>query len=142
MTTLTNFFKESDSTLGVFYPKHYIIAAFPTFAKTEEAAHALGRAGFGADEVLAIPGSEILKFFEEFRANSGLWAGVMAVLSRAFGTEQVFADDAVERAHAGAGFLAVYSPGEAETGRIRALLEPFQPRAMHWYQSGGIQCLI
>ena len=57
MTTLTNFFKESDSRLGVFYPKHYIIGTFPTFEKAKEGAQALLRAGFSGDEVLAVPGS-------------------------------------------------------------------------------------
>lgn len=76
MTTLTHFFKESESSLGVFYPKHYIIATFPTFDETQRAAQALRKAGFSDDEVLAVPGSEILKYFEEFRANSGMWAGL------------------------------------------------------------------
>jgi hypothetical protein len=142
MTTLTNFFKESDSKLGVFYPMHYIIAAFPTFEKTSEAAQALRRAGFSSDEVLAIPSNEVLKYFEEFRANSGLWAGVMTMLSRAFGTEQMYADDDVHQAQGGAGFLAIYSPEETETTRVKAMLEPFEPRAMHWYQAGCIQSLI
>jgi hypothetical protein len=142
MTTLTNFFKESDSTLGVFYPKHYIIATFPTFEKTKEAAQALRIAGFGEQEVLALRGAEILKFFEEFRANSGLWAGVMTMLSRAFGTEQVFADDDVERARAGAGFLAVHAPQQAQATRVQEIVQPFGPRAMHWYEAGGIQVLV
>ena len=142
MTTLTDFFKESDSNLGVFYPKHYIIATFPAFGKAQEAAQALRKAGFSDDEVLAIPGSEILVFFEEFREHAGLWAGVMTMLSRAFGTEQIFVDDDVHQARRGAGFLAIYSPQEAETARVRAILEPFEPRAMHWYQTGCIQSLI
>jgi hypothetical protein len=142
MTTLTNFFKESDSTLGVFYPKHYIIATFPTYAAAQLAAQALRGAGFGEDDMVAIPGAEILQFFEEFRANSSLWAGVMSVLSRAFGTEQAFVDADVQRAQAGAGFLAVYSPEEAQASRIRALLEPFKPKAMHWYLAGGVECLV
>jgi hypothetical protein len=142
MTTLTNFFKESDSKLGVFYPKHYIVATFPTIAGTEEAAQVLRNAGFSQSDVLAIPGSQILKYFEEFQSNSGLWAGAMTMLSRAFGTEQLFADADVQSAHAGAGFLAVYSPDQASTDRVKALLVPFGPRAMHWYEAGGIQCLI
>jgi hypothetical protein len=142
MTTLTNFFKESDSKLGVFYPNHYIVATFPTFVKTKEAAQELRKAGFSETEVLAIPGSEVMKYFEEFHANSGLWAGVMTMLSRAFGTEQLFADDDVERARAGDGFLAVHSEEESTTARVRAIIEPFEPRAMHWYQAGGIQSLI
>jgi hypothetical protein len=142
MTTVTNFFKESDSNLGVFYPKHYIIATFTTFDKTKQAAQALRTAGFSEEEVLAIPAGELLKFFEEFRAHTGLWTGVMTMLSRAFGTEQIFADDDVESARAGAGFLAVYSPEEPEAARVRKLLTPFEPRAMQWYKSGGIQSLI
>jgi hypothetical protein len=142
MTTLTNFFKESDSTLGVFYPKHYIIATFPTWAVTLEAAQALRTAGFSDDEVLAVPASEVLKYFEEFRANSGLWAGVMSTLSRAFGTEQVFADGDIHSAHQGRGFLASYSPDEKCTSRVQELLTPLAPKAMHWYQAGCVETLV
>jgi hypothetical protein len=142
MTALTNFFKESDSQLGVFYPKHYIIATFSSFDKALQAGLALRKAGFSEDEFVTIPGSETLKFFEEFREHAGLWAGVMAVLSRAFGTEQIFADHDIKRAQAGAGFLAVYSPEQQETERIHTLLEPFEPRTMHWYQAGCIQTLV
>lgn len=142
MAILTKFFKGSDSTLGVFYPVHYIIAVFPTFALADAASHALRGVGLSEDEVLAIPGSEVLKYFEEFRAHSGYWAGVMSMLSRAFGTEQVFADDDVESARAGEGFLAIYSPGEAQAARIRKLVTPFEPKAMHWYHTAGVECLI
>jgi hypothetical protein len=142
MTTLTNFFKESDSTLGVFYPKHYIIATFLTFDKAKEAAQALRNSGFSDEEVLAVPAGVLLKFFEEFHANASLWSDVMTMLSRAFGTEQVFVDDDVERARAGEGFLAVYSPEATQAFHVRALLEPFEPRAMHWYEAGGIQALV
>lgn len=142
MTTLTSFFKEHDSALGVFYPKHYIIATFRTFAVAENAAQALRGAGRFGDEVLAIPGSEVLKFFEEFRSHSGLWAGVMTMLSRSFGTEQSFADDDVHRAQAGAGFLAIHCLDECDKARIQALLTPFEPLAMHWYAAGGVESLV
>ena len=142
MTTLTNFFKESVSSLGVFYPKHYIIATFSSFDKTKQAEQALRKAGFAEDEVLAVRGSEILQFFEESRAHATLWAGVTTMLSRAFGTEQIFADDDVRSARHGAGFLAIHSSEEACTRHIKTLLAPFGPRAMHWYETGGIQSLI
>jgi hypothetical protein len=64
------------------------------------------------------------------------------MLSRAFGTEQKYADDDVHRAQAGAGFLAVHSPNEAETGHVKAILEPFEPQAMHWYEANGIESLV
>lgn len=121
---------------------HYVIGTFPTLEKTKEAAQALRRAGFSEEEVLAVPGSEIFLYFAEFRANASLWASAMTTLSRAFGTEQVFADDDIERARLGAGFLAVHSPDEASTARVKALTEPFDPRALHWYQAGGVQSLV
>ena len=142
MTILTSFFKESDSALGVFYPKHYVIATFRTFEISEQAAQKLRCAGFPQDEVLTIPGSGILEYFEEFRAESGMWAGVMAMLSRGFGTEQAYADDDVHRAQAGAGFLAVYCPEEDLKLRIQATLLPFEPLAMHWYGNGGVESLV
>jgi hypothetical protein len=142
MAALTKFFKGSDSTLGVFYPTDYIIAVFPTFASAEAASQALRGTGLSKDEVLAIPGLEVLKYFEEFRAHSGYWAGVMAMLSRAFGTEQVFADDDVQSALAGEGFVAIHSPGEAEAHRIKDLLQPLEPKAMHWYHTAGVECMI
>lgn len=142
MTALTNFFKESDSALGVFYPRHYIIAAFPNFAKAKLGEYALRRAGFSEDETRSIRGGEILQFFDEFREHSGPWSSMMSELSRIFGTEQTFADDDASRAHSGAGFLAVYSPEEAEGYRIRTLLEPLAPLAMHWYRSGCVESLV
>jgi hypothetical protein len=142
MTTLTNFFKGCDSQLGIFYPKHYIIATFAAFQLAEQAAQALRNTGASDEQVLAIPGEQVLKYFEEFRAHSGLWAGVMSLLSRGLGTGQVFADDDVEAAYAGAGFLAVHSTTDAETARIQALVVPFEPRTMHWYETGGIHTLI
>jgi hypothetical protein len=142
MTTLASFFKESDSKLGVFYPKHYVIATFPSFEITEQAAQGLRKAGFSDQEVLAIPGSEILEFFEEFQANASVGSGVMTTLSRALGTEQIFADDDVEKARTGAGFLAVHSPEETVANCICAILKPFEPCAMHWYEAGGVQSLV
>jgi hypothetical protein len=141
MEVLTKFFGDSASSLGVFYPTGYIIAVFPTFASAQAAARALARIGLADNEVLAIPGSEALRFFEEFRANSGLWAGVMSMLSRAFGTEQIFTDADVHRAEAGEGFLAVHSPEEAQTRHIQQLMMPFEPDSMQWYRAGGVETL-
>jgi len=66
----------------------------------------------------------------------------MTMFSRAFGTELVFVDDDVHRVQTGEGFVAIYSPVEAQTRRIQELLEPFEPKAMHWFQADGVQCLI
>jgi len=142
MTVLTDFLKHSRSTLGVFYPTGYIIATFRSFRTAQDAVQKLRGAGHREEEIVALRASELLDFFDEFRATSGLWSGVMMFLSRSFGTEQVFADCDVQHAHRGAGFLAIYSPKEDEAARVRALLSPLEPLAMHWYSPGGVHVLI
>jgi len=142
MTTLTNFFKHSDSTLGVFYPTHYIIATFPEFAKAKEAEQALRCLGFGDDELLALQGSEILQYFAEFRADSGMWADAMKMFSRGFGTEQLLVDADLCEARKGAGFLAIYSPSQAVTTSVQSTLKRFDPIAMHWYHTAAVESLI
>ncbi len=37
MSTLKEFFKESDTQLGVFYPKHYLVAVFRNFRTAQQA---------------------------------------------------------------------------------------------------------
>lgn len=139
---LSTFFKESDRCLGVFYPKHYILATFPSFAAAKQASLALRKAGFGEDEILAVPGSEALRFFEAVHDQAGLWGGLMTEVSRFFNTEAAFVDEDVERARDGAGFLAVHSPTEHESILVREIVVPFAPIAMHWYLPGAIQSLI
>ena len=142
MTTFTGLFKESSSKLGVFYPTYFIVATFQSFEQAKLAEQAVRKTGIGEDEMAAIPADEMLTFFEEFRANSGVWSGVMTMLSRGFGTEQVFADDDINSALRGAGFLAVHSTDEALTERIKSLLTPFGPITMHWYAPGGVHLLV
>ena len=139
---LFTFLKAPQTSLGVFYPWHYIIASFPTFEDAQAAANVLRQDGFGSDEVLAVPGEEMLKFLEGLQAQTGALGTVMEHLSRGFATEAAFAEADRRRAREGAGFLAIHAPAESETPRIVELTGPFQPVAMHWYTTGGIQSLI
>ncbi len=121
VSILWNFFDVADSSFGVFYPNKFIVAMFPSFDSAKEAESALRGAGFAGDEALAVPAVEVLRFFEELRILAGLWGEVMNALSRAFGTEAVFAANDVEWARRGAAFLAIYDPLETESSRIREL---------------------
>ncbi len=142
MSQLATLFKESDTRLGVFYPKKYIIATFPSFGAALKAHDALMRAGFKEEELRAVPGSEVLEFFEEVREHTGIWGDFMTQLSRFIGTEAAFVDNDVELAQRGAGFVAVYCEDEPESRRIHDLMLPFEPLAMQWYLSGAIRSLV
>jgi hypothetical protein len=141
-SALWNFFGTSDTSFGIFYPKQHIVAIFRTFEVAQAALAGLLTAGFNEEEMQAAPGSEMLKFFTELRRQAGLWADLMASLSRSLGTEEVFLENYIRLGREGAGFLAVYSPLEIESERICELLESFRPIAMQRYLSSGIQSLI
>jgi hypothetical protein len=136
---LRQFFHGTETTLGVFYPKHYIFAAFPSLQRAKTAALALKSAGYS--DVLAASAEETSRFFDELRSAAGIWGALMASVSRFFGTEEVFADIDAREAQKGAGFLAVYSPKEAQAEQILDLVAPFDPLVMQLYLPGGIRSL-
>lgn len=141
-TRLSHFFKESSSSLGVFYPRHYIIATFSTLEATRAAHHALRNAGFNEDEVMSVTGPEMMEFFKQFEEHAGILGDLMYRLSRTFGTEARFVDSDIDSALKGAGFLAVHSLSESESARVVGFVRPLEPLTMQWYLAGAIRSLI
>ncbi len=141
-STLRRFFNVSDTAFGVFYPNRFIVASLPSFASAKGAERALRGAGFPSDEVTVATGKEMLEFFEELRLRAGLWGGLMKALSRALGTEATFVVQDSARARAGAAFVAIYDPQEAETERICKLVAPWRPISMRRYATGSIDTLL
>jgi hypothetical protein len=139
---LAGFFKEPETSMGVFYPTHYIIATFPSFEVAKQAKLALRSNGFSEDEVLPVSSAEALDFFRQFQDHAGIWGHLMTELSRFIDTEATKADKDIERAKHGAGFLVVHSPTEKESKRVQEIVAPLSPIAMHWYLPGGIQSLV
>jgi len=136
---LYRFFHGPSTTLGVFYPTHYIFASFPSLQNARDAARTLKAAGY--QEVLAVSAADTIQFMKEIQAEVGVWGALMAAFSRFLGTEEVFADIDVNKAEKGAGFLAVYSPRDEHAEKIRDLVTPFEPLTMQWYLPGGVQSL-
>jgi hypothetical protein len=139
---LFDFFKGAKTSLGVFYPWKYVIATFPSFEAAKAAGDALRQAGMSGDEVMAVTGEEMLKFFDQLRTETSLFGALMEGLSRVIATEAAFVEADIRRAREGAAFLAIYHPDEADTQRLRELLAPFEPVSMHWYRRGSIESLI
>src|SRR3954452_7520925 len=101
MSLLTGFFKESDTQLGGFYPKHYLIAVFRDSKSAQRAAQSLHQAGFSEDEAIAVTGQDFIDLATE---ETGPGNFVMQALSRFFATEQKSHDADLNRAQHGAGF--------------------------------------
>ncbi len=142
MGDFSTFFKESDTSLGIFYPRHYVIATFPKYSEGKNAYQSVRNAGFQEDETMLATAAEVLAFFKHFREDAGLWGIVMRPISRFFATEAIYADRDIQHAFEGSGFLAVHSRTEQATRKITELIKPFAPSSMEWYLAGGIRSLI
>lgn len=138
-STLATFFKGSDTQFGIFYPIDYVVAVFPDIAIARRAEHALGFGGFLEDDVISVPGEEVIRFAEEHLQNSSLWGMLMRQLSRIFATEEVYADYDLILARAGAAFLAVYCPTEKRKDEAWEIIEPFDPIKARHYALDGIE---
>jgi hypothetical protein len=142
MTSAANFFKQSDSAFGVFYPTNYLLAAFPSYPEAESARQILLKSGYVESETLAIRGDELIDLSKEAHADAGFWSRLTAHVSRLLGTEELYLDNDLKHAKAGAGFLAVYCPGEEEGRRIQKLLDPLGPVSMRRYSSFAIERMM
>jgi hypothetical protein len=138
MSLLTGFFKESDTQLGVFYPKHYLIAVFGDARAAQKAVKQLWAAGFPEDEAIAVAGQEFMDLAKE---ETGPGNFVMQALSRFFGTEQKTHDSDLGRAQRGAGFVAVHCTTDETMQQAWTMLQPENPLAARYYSSAGIEHL-
>ena len=114
MSTLKGFFKESDTQLGVFYPKHYLIAVFRHLPTAQQAVAKLRLAGFAEDEAIAVAGEDVLELTKE---ESGPGNFLMQAVSRFFATEQVSHDSDLRSGRAGGCLCGGALPASQDQGR-------------------------
>jgi hypothetical protein len=141
MTTLTAFFKGSDTEFGIFYPKDYLIAIFPETAAADHAVLTLRNSGFVEEDVIAVSGVDVLEFAEEHLKKDGLWSALMQKVSRLIGTEERYTDHDLKLASEGAAFVAVYCPTEELKNEAWQTLEQDAPLAARHYTNLGIEHL-
>jgi hypothetical protein len=138
MSTLKGFFKESDTELGVFYPKHYLIAVFQNLASAQKAVSKLRLAGFPEDEAIAVGGDDLLQLTKE---ESGPGRSLMQAMSRFFATEQKSHDKDLDLAAHGAAFVAVHGAVPKTKDEAWNVLKDESPLAARYYAADGIEHL-
>jgi hypothetical protein len=141
LTTLTSFFKGNDTKFGIFYPTDYLVALFPGMAAAQKAERALGLDGFSEEDLIAVPGDEVIRFYQEHLEHTGLGQLLMQQLSRMFATEAVYTDHDLKLAEKGAAFLAVYAPNAPCLKEAWDILRPFNPIAARHYALDGVDHL-
>jgi hypothetical protein len=138
MSTLKEFFKESDTQLGVFYPNHYLIAVFRDFRPAQQALAKLRLAGFAEDEAIAVAGADVLELTKE---QAGPGSALMQAVSRFFATEQVAHESDVHLAEQGAAFVAVHCRVAESKDEAWKAIEGEGPLAARYYANDGIEHL-
>ncbi len=141
MNSLDQFFQGSDTRLGVFYPKDYLLAAFPSFDDAQQVRLELTGSGFAAEDVVAVPGEEVIRHAADHARTQGVWGHLMTALSRLIDTEESYADHDVVLAREGAGFVAVYCPSEELKHKAWQHMNAHDPIVARHYEFAGIEHL-
>jgi hypothetical protein len=135
-------FKGHDTRFGVFYPTNFIIAVFDSYETAKRARDIMLSAGYGEDEVDAVPSDYIIADIEKGTKNATLIKRVEQRLTRHFGSDASLWEDDLKWARQGAGFLAVYCPTEHEAHRVLRLLKPLNPKSMRRYERFVVEDLV
>ena len=138
MNELSKLFKDSVTQLGLFYPKHYLIAVFRDLEAAQKVCQGLWDAGFAEEDAFALSGQALIDLEKD---ETGLGTLLMQELSRFFATEQVTTDQDLEKARHGAAFVAAYCPHDRAKEAARKVVEAGAPLAARYYGGDGIEHL-
>lgn len=133
-----NFFKESDASWGMFYPKNYLVAGYGSRERAEEVKARLLEAGFPADEVATASGAFVVEQLEH-DPEPGFLDRMKQEIARAVGTEAGYIDDDLKHAREGGAFLFVYVPTDDAVTRARRVIDASSPVLARRYMALGIE---
>lgn len=136
-----SFFKHSDESFGMFYPRDYILAAFVDDAAARKAEQALRDAGFAPDDVRAADGRFVAESLEN-PADAGWFDRMKAAVADALGTETVYVDDDVAHARRGGAFVFVHAPEDDDARRATDVLRACNALYARRYLAVAIERLI
>ncbi len=123
------------SLFGVFYPKHYIVAIFRDQRDADAAAASLAQAGFAQDDIRTWPGSDVVANHEAYVAERGILQKIGSLFPS---EEHDVLNDYIEQARAGAVFLTVLAPEEAQRQAAAPLIAGNDGALMRYYGDNTI----
>jgi hypothetical protein len=136
-----DFFKDGDTSFGLFYPRHYSLAGYADAGRAERGAEALRRAGFAADDVRVVSGRFLTDRLTS-QDGASLLDRAKASVAEFIGTETYFIDQDVALAGRGGAFVFVYTPEEADGERVKTALASEPPVHARRYLSLAIDRLV
>lgn len=135
------FFRQSDTSFGTFYPKHYIVAGYRSFDEAQAAENAFTESGVDAEDVRAATGDFVVNQLEAHQDANMLERAEMHVAEFA-GTETGFLNEDAALAHSGGAFLFVYAPDDDHLQRARSVFQRHRPKYARRYLQIAIERLI
>jgi hypothetical protein len=133
-----DFFKESDRSWGVFYPRNYIVAGYGSVERAEEVRDELIAQGFAPDDVAAASGDFVVRELET-EQEPGWLDRLRQEVASAVGTELGYVEDDLRHARQGGAFLFAYVPRDEDVLRARAVIDPSGPVHARRYLALGIE---
>lgn len=136
-----SFFKDGDSSFGMFYPKNYTLAGFTGRTAADAAMRDLVGNGVPPGDVQTVSGTFLIDELES--QPDGSWLDrIKQSIAEFIGTETYFIDQDVALARQGGAFLFVYTPDDEEARRIEGILRQHQPVYARRYLPMAIERLI
>lgn len=136
-----DFFKKGDSSMGTFYPTHYIVAAYPDMPAAEAAAAAFDREGFADEDVRAAEGNFVIDVLQS-REDSNLLERAQHKLVKFVGTEQGYVREDIELARSGGAFVFAYAPDEEQRDAANRVFAQHAPVYARRYLNVAIEVMV
>lgn len=136
-----DFFKDGDTSFGLFYPRHYTLAGYGDRAQAEQGAEALGKAGFAADDVRVVSGNFLTDRLTN-QDGASMVDKIKASVAEFIGTETYFIDQDIELAQRGGAFVFAYTPEEGDGERVKNALAEHPPVHARRYLGLAIERLV
>jgi hypothetical protein len=126
--------KHGATSFGSFYPTNYVLAVFRRDALVGLMSGALSDAGFPEDDIIVAAGEDVAEYDVASHERQGLLAKLGEKWSRLYTDDAANADELMDLARAGASFVLVYAPDEAETALAAQTLRPLAPLVLRKYE--------
>lgn len=142
MTDQKRFFKDGDTSLGTFYPTHYIVAGYHALADAEAAAAAFKKNGFASEDVRAVGGGLVLQKMVAREDDANWLERMQQELSEFAGTETGYVREDADLAHSGGAFLFVYAPEDDDVDKARRVFAQHGPAYARRYLKIAIEIIV
>jgi len=136
-----DFFKKSETSMGVFYPLHYIVAGYGSLDDAQGAEAAFRESGVDAEDVRAAPGGFVAAQLES-RTDRNVVNKLENELVKIFGTEKGYTTEDKQHAADGGAFLFVYAPQDEDAANAKAVFAQHPPVFARRYLRIAIEQIV